>query len=262
MKYDLKTTLLMISLFTFAQITGLFIINRNFQVYGVEMFKADEEASASTAYNIPLMILFISFVFILIYKLRFQKLLIFWYAFAFLSTVTVSLSSFVNEFYALFVAFGLMLLRLSNKDDYFHNMTELLVYGGIAVIILPLLDVFSAVTLLIIISVYDYIAVMLSKHMITLAKTQFELNIFSGLKIQRREFGAVLGGGDIAFPLIFAGVLLRDSGLLPAILVVYGSIIGLTALILLGKENKFYPAMPFISAGCFLGLIIHSLALL
>jgi presenilin-like A22 family membrane protease len=114
---------------------------------------------------------------------------------------------------------------------------------------------------LIIISVYDFIAVRLSKHMIVLAKTQFELNIFTGLKFKVGESSAVLGGGDIAFPLILAGVVLRDFALLPALLVLYGAVIGLTLLILVGEENKFYPAMPFISGGCFLGLVINSLFL-
>ena len=260
MKYDLKTTLIMVSLFFISQAAGLFIINRNFELYGVEMFESEEVVS-DALYSLPLTILLISILFILIYRLRFKRLLIIWYAFAFMITITISLSGFINEWFALFVAFGLMLIKLSSRDDYFHNMTELLVYGGIAVIILPLLSTFSAVILLIIISIYDFIAVRLSKHMIVLAKTQFELNIFSGLKVSVGDTSAVLGGGDIAFPLILAGVVLRDYSLLPAILVIYGALIGLVTLILIGKENKFYPAMPFITSGCFLGLIISSFAL-
>ena len=97
--------------------------------------------------------------------------------------------------------------------------------------------------------------------MIVLAETQFKLNIFSGLKVSVGETSAVLGGGDIAFPLILAGVILRDYSLLGAILVIYGSIIGLVSLILLGEENKFYPAMPFITAGSLLGLFINSFLL-
>lgn len=260
MKYDLKTTSILISLFFTAQIFGLFIINQNFQVFGVESFVNQAEVS-DAVFNLPLSILFVTLLFLIIYRLKFKRLLVFWYGLAFITTITISLSSFINELYALFVAFGLLLLRLSSKDDYFHNMSELLVYGGIAVIMLPLMSVNTIIILLLIISVYDFIAVRLSKHMISLAKTQFKLNIFSGLKIESEGSSAILGGGDIAFPLLTAGVMLRDAGLLPAILVIYGSMIGLMVLVLTGEENKFYPAMPFISSGCILGIIIGSVFL-
>jgi presenilin-like A22 family membrane protease len=256
MKYDLKKTLIIISLFFFAQVIGLWIMSKNFEFYGVESFE-NEEVMSDALYSLPLAVITLSIAFIIIYKMKFKKLLLYWYGFAFVSCVTISLSAFINEYYALIIAICLVLLKLTSKDNYFHNMCELLVYGGIAVIILPLLSTFSAIMLLIIISVYDYIAVRMSKHMITLAKTQHNLNIFSGLKISTKDSTAMLGGGDIAFPLILAGVILRDYSLIGAILVIYGSLIGLISLILIGRENKFYPAMPFISAGCFLGLFFN-----
>lgn len=92
--------------------------------------------------------------------------------------------------------------------------------------------------------------------MIVLAKSQFELNTFSGFKIEKGETIAALGGGDVVFPLMLAGVMLRDFSLLSALLVTYGSFIGLLTLVLLGDEDKAYPAMPFITAGCLLGLVV------
>lgn len=258
MKYDLKTTLIILGLFFLAQITGLIIVNKNFEIWGQEFFE-NEETVSDALVSLPVSIIVLSIVFILLYKLKLRKLLIYWYGFAFITTITISLSAFINEFYALFIAISLFLLKTNSTDDYLHNLCELLVYGGIVVIILPLLNIFSTIILLIIISVYDFIAVRLSKHMISLAKTQFELNIFSGLKVSSNEMTAVLGGGDIAFPLILASVMFRDLSILSAILVVYGALIGLTTLILIGKENKFYPAMPFITSGCFIGLIINYL---
>ncbi|MBN1924038.1 MAG: hypothetical protein JW791_04750 [Nanoarchaeota archaeon] len=261
MKYDLKTTLLLLSLFLLAQIVGLYIVSRNFEVYGVEVFESEEVVN-DALYTLPISIIILSILFIIISRFKVNNLLILWYGFAFVLSVSVSLSVFINELYALIIAFCLLLIKLTSKDNYFHNMTELLVYGGIVVIIMPLLSSFSAIILLLIISVYDYIAVRLSKHMITLAKTQFSLNIFSGLKIRVGDSNAILGGGDIAFPLLLAGILLRDGALLASILVIYGALIGLTLLVLIGKENRYYPAMPFITAGCLLGLAINSLALL
>lgn len=255
MKYNIKTALLMISLFFFSQIVGLFVINQNFVIFGAESF-ASEEIVVSDAYSILVSIIIISIIFIILYKLKLKRMLIMWYSLAFVTCVSITLGSFINEIYALIIAISLLIIKFDTRDNFFHNMCELLIYGGIAIIILPMLNLWTSIILLIIISVYDFIAVKISKHMITLAKTQFKLNIFSGLKIEQNNTLAVLGGGDILFPLLLAGVMLRDYSLLTAILVSYGALIGLITLILTGKQNKFYPAMPFISAGCFIGLFI------
>jgi len=242
-------------LFFFAQITGLFIINQNFEHYGVENFR-NNELFSDAIFTLPVSIIIFSLLFLLIYKLNMKKLLIVWYAFAFIACVTISLSSFINFYYAVFISACLLLLKFVSNDDFLHNMLELLVYGGIAVVVIPLLSPVSAILLLIIISIYDFIAVYFSKHMIILAKTQFALNIFSGLQIRTGGKGAILGGGDIAFPLILAGVMLRDYSAINAILIIYGSLIGLTILILTGEDDKFYPAMPFITMGCLFGYVL------
>jgi len=67
---------------------------------------------------------------------------------------------------------------------------------------------------------------------------------------------AVLGGGDIGFPLIFTGVILAKMGLWQSLIIPIFSGAALLFLLLKGKEKKFYPAMPFISVGCFLGLLV------
>jgi len=44
--------------------------------------------------------------------------------------------------------------------------------------------------------------------------------------------------------------------LLPAILVIAGATLGLAYLFVVSEKKKFYPAMPFITAGIFLGMLI------
>src|SRR3989344_1951223 len=65
---------------------------------------------------------------------------------------------------------------------------------------------------------------------------------------------AILGGGDIGFPLLFAGVIMKEIGLWQSLLIPFFALGGLAFLLWYGDEKKFYPAMPFISAGCFVGL--------
>ena len=79
----------------------------------------------------------------------------------------------------------------------------------------------------------------------------------------------MLGGGDIVFPIITAGVILRTNsinlpfgllpftgGFIPALFVIAGATLGLSYLFFLSEKKKFYPAMPFITAGIFLGIIL------
>jgi hypothetical protein len=85
---------------------------------------------------------------------------------------------------------------------------------------------------------------------------------------------AILGGGDVIFPIITSGVVLMTKsinlplglspfigGFWPAIFVTFGATLGLTLLFLFSEKKKFYPAMPFITAGIFLGLILSYLLL-
>ena len=71
---------------------------------------------------------------------------------------------------------------------------------------------------------------------------------------KRKRNSAILGGGDIAFPLLIAGVLLKDHSIAAALVMPIFATIALAILFYFSKKGKFYPAMPFISAGCFIGL--------
>ena len=66
----------------------------------------------------------------------------------------------------------------------------------------------------------------------------------------------ILGWGDVVFPIITAGIILRLWGLIPSLLVILGATIALAGLFIFAKKGKFYPAMPFISAGLFAGMIL------
>jgi presenilin-like A22 family membrane protease len=106
--------------------------------------------------------------------------------------------------------------------------------------------------------------------MITLAKSQTQSKVFAGILIpyslkkkkvdhpEKKIPGkiALLGGGDIAFPLLFAGVVMKQMGMWQALIIPFFALLGLGALLFFAKKDKFYPAMPFISGGCFLGLLI------
>ncbi len=93
-------------------------------------------------------------------------------------------------------------------------------------------------------------------------KTKIEMKIPKGFKEENVK-SAILGGGDIAFPMLFAGAVMTwliEQGIAQNISFFYSLIVSLFAgialflLFIKSKKDKFYPAMPFISAGCFVGL--------
>ncbi len=187
---------------------------------------------------------------------------------------------------ALSLGFFLALAKIYKRDFIAHNFSELLIYPGIAAIFVPLLGLFGIIILLVLISVYDMWAVWKSKIMQKMAKFQMnELNIFGGFfvpyaskkekekirlirekvknkKMTKKEAEkkgikvnvAILGGGDIIFPIIASGVILKTWGVWPAITTTFGAFLGLLSLFMFSEKKKFYPAMPFITAGIFLAI--------
>jgi presenilin-like A22 family membrane protease len=186
--------------------------------------------------------------------MKFELLMKLWFFFAFVAGISVALSAFgVEPMFAIVAAAVITLLKFKETDIVTHNLGEILLYGGIVALFVPMLNLFAVTLLLIIMSVYDFIAVFITKHMVSLAKMQESLGIFSGIIVVNKDEVAILGGGDIAFTMLFASVVLRDFGSMPALLAVYGAALGILALIIIGEKKKFYPAMPFVTIGCLLG---------
>ncbi|MBU2503609.1 MAG: hypothetical protein KJ879_00960, partial [Nanoarchaeota archaeon] len=80
--------------------------------------------------------------------------------------------------------------------------------------------------------------------------------------------------GDVVFPIITAGVVLKTvsvslpfglkdftGGIGPALFVILGATLGLTYLFFFSEKKKFYPAMPFITAGIVIGMVLGYLIL-
>ncbi len=185
--------------------------------------------------------------------------------------------------FALALALPLAYFKIYKRNFIIHNSTELLVYPGIAAVFVPILNIYTISFLLILISIYDAWAVWHSGIMQKMAKYQINtLNVFSGffipymskkvkmqmLKMKKSAANsekklkvnvAILGGGDVVFPIITSGVVLKTLGFAPALFVVAGAALGLSYLFIFAEKKKFYPAMPFITAGIFAGIALSYL---
>ncbi|MEN7982284.1 MAG: presenilin family intramembrane aspartyl protease [Nanoarchaeota archaeon] len=215
-----------------------------------------------------------------------------WFFVVVIIALSISFNSVLSKleysiFIALIIALPLAFVKIYKRDFLIHNTTELFIYPGIAAVFVPILNIGTIIFLLILISIYDMWAVWKSGIMQKMAKYQIEkLNIFGGffvpymskkaklkLQKQRKMYSttsgakkskvknkgvkvnlAILGGGDVIFPIIAAGIFMIRFGIISALFVTLGATLGLSYLFFFSEKKKFYPAMPFISAGIFLGM--------
>jgi presenilin-like A22 family membrane protease len=262
MKHNLNIIVLLIGLFLMAQLIGLVIVNiytieEQELPYGIEKPQVEKEEVSF----IPLIIfiLIATGLFLLLIRFKATRLWRFWFFISVVFCLLIAFGAFLNEIIALVLAVFFGSYKIFRPNIIVHNFTELFIYGGLAAIFVPILNVFSVSILFILIIIYDMVAVWKTKHMIKMAKFQGKLKIFTGLLIPYKKGTAILGGGDIGFSLLFAGTVLKYGGFFNGFLVSLFAGLGLLFLLLIAKKKKFYPAMPFIGAGCFIGYLIGML---
>jgi len=297
MKHTIKITLFLVLIFFAAQIVGIAVTNeyvdhKQTAATGQVVFKElpynitrpEVNQTQSFIWIFAAIILGTLLVFLLI---RWRKPTVwrFWFLTSVVVTMAFSLAAFMNYILATFLSIIFGIWKIYRPNIYVHNLTEIFIYGGLAAIFVPMLNMFSAFALLVLISIYDMYAVWKSKHMVALAKFQTKSKVFAGLMIPYKNLPkpkkgekvvlkkvrtAVLGGGDIGFPIIFTGVVMKSlmlqvpvfQGFLLASIISVCASIALLILLVRAEKDKFYPAMPFISLGCFAGYLIVQAILL
>jgi len=311
MKHPTSTTLLLIGLFFVAQIMGILILT---QYIDFEQSAQDQKTSLVTdSYYIqppevdnetftfiPIIFAIVVATILLLFLIKWGKLIIWkiWFTLSVIASLSFAFYPFIAKviprdlvIYATFIVAGLLAIwKIFHPNPYVHNITEIFIYGGIAAIVVPLLNIYSAFLLLVLIAAYDYYMVFISKHMVTLAQSSMDSQLIAGLwvksQIGHRHVNkieepvkkrgrpkvipdpiphkpyqtaghAMVGGGDVAFPLLFAGALMKFTGLyMSGFIVAICATLGIAALLIFAKKDKFYPAMPPIAIGCFIGLAI------
>ncbi len=306
MKHKRNIVKLLLAMFLVSQLIGLFVISSYFpqqEVYinettGEEQVREItppipyglETPDEKEEYSFAMFI--ISFIFALLLIFLIMRLNSVWIMrIWFFVVVSITIGIAVNalflgfrnpilEYVALLIGIGFAYFKIVKRNIPMHNISELLIYPGIAVIFVSFLNIFWIIVLLVIISIYDIIAVWYFGFMQKMAKFQMNnAKIFAGFfvpyirkedklkilkakkeksKTQRKipiEI-AVLGGGDVVFPLITAGIVLNVFGLIPALIITFFSTLSLALLFLMSEKGKSYPAMPFLSIGCLFGLLV------
>jgi presenilin-like A22 family membrane protease len=312
MKHTLKILVIFISLFLLSQIFGLYMLSLSIKEVvqtstGTDVIYSNTSIGErpdiqgyDTLIYIGVGILIGTILLLLLAKFNKVGFWKIWFLLAAWMTMSVAIGVFFTEqlsWVAWIIAAAFAIIKVRYIHPVIHNITEILMYAGITVLLAPILIVPVAIVLLVLISIYDAYAVWKSKHMIKLAEFTKKSNLFPGLaltytkdKIKTRPADnfkellkatkgrekekartGILGGGDVVFPLLFAGSVftgLIETGYSIGSALMYSSIISLGAtaalfgLFYYGKKDRFYPAMPFITAGCLLGYVVLRLVLI
>ncbi|OGN02386.1 MAG: hypothetical protein A2655_01490 [Candidatus Yanofskybacteria bacterium RIFCSPHIGHO2_01_FULL_43_42] len=155
-----------------------------------------------------------------------------------------------------------------------HDLGIILGIAGIAAVFGLSISIEFGLVLLVVLSLYDIVAVYVTKHMVTMARSMIEggavfgflipfefKGFFRGGKEARAGIGEsfmILGSGDIGLPLIFAVSLIRVS-VLSAIITATFSLLGLflTHLLFLNQEKRrAMAALPPIATMTIIGYLI------
>jgi presenilin-like A22 family membrane protease len=305
MKHSVKITIILVAMFLAAQLVGIYVANaylpetveviinettgetRNISQYnlpyGIE--PPQETSPGVSVFAIMFALFFAVVIMFILMRFRAETFMRLWFLVVVALGIALALNAIFMGFeyaalLALIIAVPLAILKIFHRNVIVHNITEVLIYPGIASVFIPLFNVWAVIILLILISIYDIYAVWHAGFMQKMAQYQIEnLKIFSGffvpyiskkdkLALQRAKASkkkskrpkkvnvnvAILGGGDVVFPILLSGVVLRYMGLVPALFVALFATVALSVLFYYSEKGKFYPAMPFISAGCFVGL--------
>ncbi|MEK6893993.1 MAG: presenilin family intramembrane aspartyl protease, partial [Nanoarchaeota archaeon] len=218
MKHTVKVTLILISLFFFAQLIGIYVAHQYLPEIK-QVVTETGEIKNETVYNLPygldpptdikpqesiisIVIALIIAVALMLFlmKLKAETFLRGWFTIVVILGLSIAINAFLMPFpratlISLILAIPLGILKIFHRNMYVHNATELLIYPGIATVFIPILNVWSVSILLVVISLYDMYAVWHSGFMQKMAKFQIQkLKLFSGFFVpyMRREDKLVL----------------------------------------------------------------------
>ena len=186
---------------------------------------------------------------IMLIKYKLVKIWRAWYTLAVLLSITITFSVLINPVYALLIAILFTATKVVHKTPITHNLTELFIYPGIAILFTPHFNVLSVSLLLVLIAVYDMFSVWKSKHMIMLAKAQEKADMYTGYYLPMDKGHIFLGGGDIAFPMLFTSVVFHQHGWIAAIVPFFTTA---GVYLLFKTKQKYFPAMLVLSIACLL----------
>jgi presenilin-like A22 family membrane protease len=194
---------------------------------------------------------------------------------ALLAGTNMFFAAFLDKNIALPLAILLILIYAKAATVGYHNFVLVIGLAGIGAALGSQIAPREVVLLLMLLSVYDVIAVYWTRHMVKMAESFIGSGVMPGIiisvdkkgplwvnEVRPSEETAILGTGDLVLPAILASSALKFMHPIAGISVAVGALAGLFLMHLIffkQKERKPMPALPPIAAGAIGGFLISFL---
>jgi len=190
-----------------------------------------------------------------------------WFTFDFLFPVDIWYLSL-----GFFLAIILTTWKMLRPSIINQDIAAIVSGSGVGALLGGSLGILPSIVFILILSVYDFVSVFITKHMVHMAKAlterptaftvaapqKFKKLTYVGIKGTKQKVHVFqLGVGDMVIPLMFSVSVLNNFSLINAIAAILGSTLALLALIyFMSKKPQPLPALPFITFGTFAGFLI------
>ena len=231
-----------------------------YEEYGLKAFENPEDISNSFIY-FGLIVIFTAII-LLLAKLNVNVLKLLLYILIFISAYYVLLP-FLGD-YSFFLSLIILALLIKKPHWIIINISALLLAVGITSMFGISLKPLPVIALLIVLAVYDYIAVHKTGHMIDLADSVVKMRLPLLFIIPSKPKPMLLGVGDVVIPnllVVSAQTFINAPTIgfikLPALTALIGGLIGMVILITLPHKGP-QAGLPFLNGGVIFGFVIGS----
>ncbi len=250
---DKKVFLLLGIVFVIGEGLGLLVAN-NLIALGIksEPLTGNMNNPLEAIYLIVIILLMTSLILVLLKYKKQRKFLWLFEFLAVFATGTIVLGSFLpyDDLLVLAIMIIILAVRYTHRENIFiRDFVGIIAIAGAGAVIGISFGLIPVILFVILLSIYDFIAVFKTKHMVELGKKVTKQNLAFTIAMPTKKHTFELGNGDLVIPLIVASSVFANgffvNNFLVAILCLIGSFIGLVLSIYIVSTKKIaLPALP------------------
>jgi presenilin-like A22 family membrane protease len=170
------------------------------------------------------------------------------------------------------LAFALTVWKVFRPSIISQNVAALFTGSGVGALMGLSFGIVPSIIFMMILSVYDFVSVFITKHMVTMAKAvterpmaftiaaphEFKKAKYVPLKGTKKKVHVFqLGMGDVIIPLMFSVSILNRFSILHSLFSIAGSAVALLVLsVIITRKPMALPALPFVCAGSLAGYLL------
>ncbi len=266
-------------------------MSRPFEENDIKAFSNPED-TGNVFFWIAIILVFTAFIFLVIRmnkKWIIQVFILFTVAstlyYVFFALFSYALSPGINNLFSIILSVVLTIVLYKFPEWYVIDIVGVIIGAGAASIFGISLAIFPTLLLLVLLAVYDYIAVYRTKHMVALAEGVMDLRLpillvipkhwkysFLNEKFDKEEREAFfMGLGDAVMPtllVVSANFFVKAGSYdlplisavnIPAIGAIIGTFLGFAVLMGFVIKGKPQAGLPFLNSGVILGYVAGSL---